>query len=152
MTALIDLQIASDNQTIPTLESFQLWLDTALQHVDKLAQEVTIRIVDESESQTLNHTYREKNQPTNVLSFPFEAPVEVDIAFLGDMVICAPVVEKEAEQQRKHCEHHWAHMTVHGALHLMGFDHIEEADAEVMESTEIAILSKLGIDDPYQDH
>lgn len=111
--------------------------------------EVTIRIVDEAESQQLNHTYRGKDKPTNVLSFPFEAPAGIELPLLGDLIICRQVVEREAQEQEKPLLAHWAHMVVHGSLHLLGYDHIEDAEAEEMESIETEIMLALGYDDPY---
>ena len=113
--------------------------------------EMTVRIVDEDESQTLNATYRDKDKPTNVLSFPFEAPPGVELPLLGDLVVCKQVVEDEAVEQNKLLSHHWAHMLVHGTLHLLGYDHINDDEAEHMESLEVQILNSLGIDDPYSD-
>ncbi len=114
--------------------------------------EVTLRFVDASESQQLNLDYRQKDKPTNVLSFEFEAPEHIEMAFLGDLVICASVVEQEATEQNKNPIDHWAHLCVHGLLHLLAYDHINEEDAIEMENLETAILAKLNIDDPYQDH
>lgn len=111
----LDLQIAIDNESLPSQEDFELWVRYALREIMTQA-ELTIRIVDEAESQELNSTYRGKNKPTNVLSFPFEAPPEIDIPLLGDLIICAPVVELEAKQQNKSLQAHWAHMVVHGCL------------------------------------
>lgn len=162
MSAIIDLQIATTSKVIPTLDNVQLWLDTVLLHQDLTQQEITVRIVDVEESQALNSEFRGKDSPTNVLSFPFEMPDivlqsddnELDEmpVFLGDLVICSQVVEAEAKQQNKQNLDHWAHMIIHGCLHLLGFDHIEEAEANEMEAIEIAILKQLSIDDPYQDH
>jgi probable rRNA maturation factor len=115
---------------------------------NRLAQ-ISIRIVDEQEIQELNNKYRHKNQVTNVLSFPFETLPGVDVPLLGDVVICARVVDDEARQQSKTCEQHWAHMIVHGTLHLLGYDHINEQDAEEMEQLEINILSSLNFPNPY---
>jgi len=106
--------------------------------------------VDESESVELNETYRGKVGPTNVLSFPFDTEIELTPILLGDLVICVPVVEREAKAQSKLSEHHWAHMVIHGCLHLLGFDHIDDADAVEMETLETDILRSLAIKDPYQ--
>lgn len=129
------------------------WIDTALEESGRTYAFV-IRIVDEPESAELNGQYRHKQGPTNVLSFPFEWPEGLDISasegvLLGDLVICAPVVEREALEQHKSLADHWAHMIVHGLLHLLGYDHIEEEEAEEMETKEIAILNKLHIQNPY---
>jgi probable rRNA maturation factor len=113
--------------------------------------EVVVRITDEAESRRLNHDYRGKDRPTNVLSFPFEPVPEVDLEHLGDLVICAPVVAREATEQGKPAEAHWAHMVVHGMLHLQGYDHETEADADEMEALETDILVGLGYPAPYAD-
>lgn len=117
--------------------------------------EMVIRIVEPAESRQLNHDYRGKDKPTNVLSFPFESPPELielgeELPYLGDLVICASVVEAEAAEQKKTLMAHWAHMIVHGCLHLQGYDHQDDAEAEEMESLEIEILKGLGFDSPYQ--
>ena len=111
--------------------------------------EMTVRIVDEAESHELNLNYRGKDRPTNVLSFPFECPDEVELPLLGDLVICRQVVEREAQEQDKPVMAHWAHMVVHGSLHLLGYDHIEDDEAEEMESLEAQIMTGLGFADPY---
>ncbi|EEP91625.1 metalloprotease [Yersinia kristensenii ATCC 33638] len=111
--------------------------------------EVTIRVVDEAESHELNLTYRGKDKPTNVLSFPFEAPPEIELPLLGDLIICRQVVEQEAVEQEKALLAHWAHMVVHGSLHLLGYDHIVDDEAEEMESIETEIMQNLGYPDPY---
>ncbi|MEC4728728.1 rRNA maturation RNase YbeY [Shewanella sp. D64] len=147
---VLDLQIASDSNTLPTADNFELWVRTALGNTMTQA-ELTIRIVDEAESQSLNSTYRGKDKPTNVLSFPFEAPPEIDIPLLGDLIICASVVEQEAIQQNKPSQAHWAHMVVHGCLHLLGYDHINDAEAEEMESLEIQLIENLGFNNPYKE-
>ena len=113
--------------------------------------EVVIRIVDEAEMIQFNEHYRDKKGSTNILSFPFEAPEGVDNYLLGDMLVCAPVVEKEAQQQKKELDHHWAHMIVHGVLHLLGYDHVDDQDAEEMEELEIKILKKIKIKNPYEE-
>jgi probable rRNA maturation factor len=116
-----------------------------------LTAEITIRICNKSEMIQLNSDYRNKNKPTNVLSFPFDMPhyPEEDIPLLGDIVICAEVVADEAKEQGKTLEAHWAHLVVHGVLHLLGYDHVEEKAAEKMEGEEISILASLGYDNPY---
>ncbi len=145
---MLDLQIASEVEALPSESQIVAWLDATIDEANSAA-EITLRIVDETESQQLNHDYRHKNWPTNVLSFPFQAPPGVKIAVLGDLVICAPVVEREAEEQQKSREAHWAHMVVHGTLHLLGYDHLSEDEAVVMESREKEILATLGFSDPY---
>ncbi|MBE2899149.1 rRNA maturation RNase YbeY [Pasteurellaceae bacterium 20609_3] len=143
----IDLQIACQDETgLPTAEQIETWAESAVRD-DGL--EMTVRIVDEDESQTLNRTYRGKDYPTNVLSFPFECPSEVDLPLLGDLVICRQVVEREAKEQGKTALSHWAHMVVHGCLHLQGYDHLNDAEAEEMEGLEREIMARLGFDDPY---
>ncbi|WP_444934021.1 rRNA maturation RNase YbeY [Microbulbifer sp. JTAC008] len=144
----IDVQRVSRCHDIPSDEAISNWASKALTGHRNEA-ELSVRIVDESESQELNHQYRGKDKPTNVLSFPTDFPAELDLPMLGDLVICAPVVELEAEQQSKSLSAHWAHMVVHGTLHLLGYDHIEDADAQVMESLETKLLANLGIADPY---
>lgn len=109
-----------------------------------------LRYVDAEESRALNRTYRGRDKPTNVLSFPFELPPGVDDSHLGDLVICVPVVEAEAEAQGKSIEAHHAHMVVHGLLHLQGHDHESDDEAARMESLEIEILRQLGYDNPYE--
>ena len=110
---------------------------------------MTVRIVDETESQQLNFDYREKDKPTNVLSFPFQCPPGIELPLLGDLVICAGVVAQEATEQNKSLDAHWAHMVVHGSLHLLGFDHINDDDAAQMEAEEVTILQQLGFTNPY---
>ncbi|MCY7295826.1 rRNA maturation RNase YbeY [Alteromonas sp. a30] len=149
MSTILDYQLASEFSPIPSEAEVQKWVEAVLQHQGLTKQEITVRIVDAEEGQALNHDYRQKDYPTNVLSFPFEAPPQVDMPFLGDLVICAQVVAKEAQEQNKELMHHWAHMVIHGTLHLLGFDHIEAEEAEEMETIEVAILNQLGIDDPY---
>ena len=145
----VDLQIATENlEELPTEDQIVQWATAAVQpEGDEV--EMTVRIVDEAESHELNLTYRGKDRPTNVLSFPFECPDEVELPLLGDLVICRQVVEREAVEQEKPLMAHWAHMVVHGSLHLLGYDHIEEDEAEEMESLETQIMQGLGFDDPY---
>lgn len=144
----LDLQIATDAAGIPSEDEFRGWVNAVLSGRREEA-ELTIRVVDEQESAELNGTYRHKQGPTNVLSFPFAAPPGVELPLLGDIVICAPVVVREAAEQGKMAPAHWAHMTVHGCLHLLGYDHIDPAEAEIMESLERDVLSALGYTDPY---
>ena len=145
----VDLQIVTENiEGLPTEEQIVQWATAAVQpEGDEV--EMTVRIVDEAESHELNLTYRGKDRPTNVLSFPFECPDEVELPLLGDLVICRQVVEREAAEQEKPLIAHWAHMVVHGSLHLLGYDHIEDDEAEEMESLETQIMQGLGFDDPY---
>ena len=145
----VDLQVATENiESLPTEEQIVQWATAAVQpEGDEV--EMTVRIVDEAESHELNLTYRGKDRPTNVLSFPFECPDEVELPLLGDLVICRQVVEREAAEQEKPLIAHWAHMVVHGCLHLLGYDHIEDDEAEEMESLETQIMQGLGFDDPY---
>ncbi|AHM72880.1 rRNA maturation RNase YbeY [Yersinia hibernica] len=146
---ILDLQIAcADSQGLPTEADFQHWLEAVLPQFQEIA-EVTIRVVDEAESHELNLTYRGKDKPTNVLSFPFEAPPEIELPLLGDLIICRQVVEQEAVEQEKALLAHWAHMVVHGSLHLLGYDHIVDDEAEEMESIETEIMQSLGYPDPY---
>lgn len=123
---ILDLQLAcEDNSGLPEESQFQTWLNAVIPQFQE-ESEVTIRVVDTAESHSLNMTYRGKDKPTNVLSFPFEVPPGMEMSLLGDLVICRQVVEKEAQEQGKPLEAHWAHMVVHGSLHLLGYDHIEE--------------------------
>ncbi len=149
MAYCVDLQIATQTtDDLPSEQDFNLWFKQAVSPFCKQA-EITIRIVDTEESQTLNHTYRGKNKSTNVLSFPFEAPIGVELDLLGDLVICRDVVEQEAQQQNKTSQAHWAHMVIHGSLHLLGYDHIDDDEAEEMEALENSILRELGFENPY---
>ena len=113
--------------------------------------EISLLIVDETEGAELNRQWRGKDGPTNVLSFPSDLPAELNLPLLGDLIICAPVVEKEAMAQKKSLDAHWAHMVVHGTLHLLGYDHVVDAEAQEMEALETRILKQLGYPDPYQE-
>ena len=151
MSIVLDYQIALDTeQFVPSKESCQQWLEHVLPQF-KAESELTIRVVETSESQQLNSDYRDKAKPTNVLSFPFEAPAHIELPLLGDLIICAEVVNNEAQQQQKQPESHWAHMVIHGTLHLLGYDHINDDDAEEMEALEIEFLADLGIKNPYEE-
>lgn len=146
----IELQRVSQADNIPSESDFYRWVSAAL--VDRRDNaEVVIRVVDETESAQLNKTYRNKSGATNVLSFPFEAPDHVKLELLGDLVLCAPVIAKESVQQHKTAESHWAHITVHGVLHLLGYDHLASDQAEVMEALETEILTAMGYRAPYAD-
>lgn len=150
MTHLLDIQLASDADNIPSAALFQQWLNTALSELS-VSVEVLIRIVDEPEMTELNQTYRHKTGATNILSFPFEAPAGVDLNLLGDLVVCAPVLEREALAQNKSLEQHWAHIVIHGLFHLLGYDHNNEIEAEAMEALEVKALKKLHINNPYEE-
>ncbi|MEH8020062.1 rRNA maturation RNase YbeY [Rheinheimera metallidurans] len=148
MAIILDLQLASTADNLPLETEIQQWLEAAILPFQAEA-EVTVRIVDNNESQQLNLAYRGKDKPTNVLSFPFQCPPGIELSLLGDLVICAPVVVTEAKEQSKRLTAHWAHMVVHGSLHLLGFDHINDDDAEQMETEEVTILQQLGFTNPY---
>ena len=142
------LQSAVATGTLPKQAMFRAWAQASLQREGWA--EVGIRVVDRPESARLNQRYRGKAGPTNVLSFPFEPPPDIESKLLGDLVICAPVMEEEAARQGKPLQAHWAHLTVHGVLHLQGYDHQTEAEAREMEALEIRILQDLGFPDPYR--
>ena len=150
MSVLLDLQTASRSDRLPDVSKIKQWANAAIGSQEE-DTELSIRIVDKQESQELNHQYRHKNKPTNVLSFPADLPEDIDIKLLGDLVICAPVVEEEAIDQNKSLDAHWAHMVVHGTLHLRGYDHQTDEEAEVMEGIEKRILTGMGFNDPYAE-
>jgi len=148
-TLTVDIQKAYNNgAVVPSDDQLQSWAQAAW--LGDADSEVTIRVVDEEESRALNHQYRGKDKPTNVLSFPFEPPAGITLPLAGDLIICVPVVEKEAREQHKTPVAHWAHMVVHGMLHLQGFDHIEDEEAEAMEALEVRLLAQLGFNNPYE--
>lgn len=145
----IDVQYAVSADGIPGAESIRQWVEQALP-AENAAAELTVRIVDEAEITALNRQYRGKDGPTNVLSFPYEGIPGMTSNLLGDIVVCAPVVAGESVAQDKPLEAHWAHMVIHGVLHLLGYDHHKEGDASRMEVTEIALLAGLGYANPYE--
>ena len=151
----INLDIQREADALPKDEELLKWLTKILSAEQHGDAELTIRFVDEEESAGLNKQYRHKTGATNVLSFPFEVPPEVEdeakLNLLGDLIICAEVVKSEAKEQKKQELAHWAHMVVHGTLHLLGYDHQTDADANIMETKEIHILSQLGYSDPYRE-
>jgi len=146
MSVELDIQRQINNKNLPSDKQLEDWALSALQQDDA---QISLLIVDENESQRLNNEYRQKNKPTNVLSFEVQLPDDVQLPLQGDLVICAPVVEKEAAEQDKKLHEHWAHMMIHGMLHLQGYDHINDNDAQKMEKLEIKLLQQLGINNPY---
>ena len=151
----IHLDVQRTVEALPKDEDLLKWLTETLTFEQHGDAELTIRFVGIQESAGLNEQYRHKKGATNVLSFPFEVPAEVEdeagLNLLGDLVICAEVVKEEAKEQKKQELAHWAHMVVHGTLHLLGFDHQTDADANIMETKEVHILSQLGYSDPYRE-
>jgi len=157
-TTSVDIQISEtlseQARTFPNEQDLNLWISETLktQNARSLTHsEISIRITDEQESAELNNLYRHKNSSTNILSFPAEIPDYVKSPLLGDLLICAPVLEREAKEQNKILSSHWAHIIIHGTLHLLGYDHIHEQDASEMETLEIEILKNLGISNPYHN-
>jgi probable rRNA maturation factor len=149
MKPVIQIQCASD-EPVPDEDDIRHWiLSTLDRHPDHGNSEITVRLVDEVEMSSLNQTYRDKPGPTNVLSFPADLPAEIELPLLGDIVICAPVVRAEASQQGKSEAAHWAHIAVHGTLHLLGYDHVNADEAVVMETLESTILDHLNYPCPY---
>ncbi len=148
----INIQLAADKTLIPKRSLLRKWASCALAR-KTAAAEITIRIVDGEEMRALNATYRQKNGLTNVLSFPFTVPevVKLEIPILGDIVVCAEVVNREAHEQEKSSESHWAHMIIHGVFHLLGYDHETDKEAEIMEGLETEIMQRLGYNNPYEN-
>ena len=151
----LSLQNPYDYSNAPNLFKVQRWVNTTLNGLINNA-ETTIRIVNEKDMVDLNSQYRNKNSTTNVLSFPSNLPEmvqnELTHKFIGDIIICHEVVCKEAREQQKKLEAHYAHLIIHGILHLLGYDHIKSEDAEIMEPLEINILAKLGYNNPYEPY
>lgn len=155
MSLQVDIQRATA-EPVPDEDDIRRWIAMTLTRIAAPSgavqrdAEVCVRLVDADEMATINQTYRDRAGPTNVLSFPAALPAELKLPLLGDIVICAPVVRAEAAAQHKALKAHWAHMAVHGTLHLLGYDHMEEEDAAVMEALESAILADLHYPCPYR--
>ena len=162
LAACVDIQIAAESDQLPTAQALAVWANEALtvaadnrwSRLPAASVELCIRLVETEEGTSLNETYRGRSKPTNVLSFGIdEALTRIELGCpqpIGDIVLCVPVVEREAAQQGKPCTDHYAHLVVHGILHLLGFDHEEEVAAQDMECKEVAILRQLGIANPYE--
>jgi len=146
---VVDLQWTVEQTGLPKATEIQAWVATVLREHQSEA-ELTVRVVDVAEITALNKQYRDKNKSTNVLSFPADKDLPLDIPLLGDLVICAEVVAIEAVEQNKTTTAHWAHMIIHGTLHLLGYDHIELEQAELMEQKEISYMLQLGFANPYE--
>ena len=152
MTVTVEVSISqnikSGDDDVPEPALLQAWASAA--YLNKVPAVASFLVTTPGEMQKLNKQYRDKDKATNVLSFPMQSPEEIDVCLLGDIVLCAAVINREAKQQSKAENAHWAHMVVHGMLHLQGFDHIKNEQAEEMEQLEIKILNQLGFDDPYK--
>jgi len=157
MTVTVEVSISDDlaaearestDDDVPDPGLMQTWATAA--YLEEKPAVASLLVASSDEIQNLNKQYRNKDRPTNVLSFPVQLPEEVDVNLLGDIVLCPSVIKQEAEQQSKSEESHWAHMVVHGMLHLQGYDHIKENEAEEMEQLEIDILGQLGFENPYE--
>ncbi len=148
----LHVQYASRCTDVPDKPAIAIWARAALDDVARERVELGVRIVDERESAELNRRFRQKTGPTNVLSFSFDENLFVSTGFLGDLVICAPVVKQEADRLDKPLKAHWAHMVVHGIMHLRGYDHVTGEDASRMEAVEAKILERLGFDNPYSEN
>lgn len=153
MNVTVELQQAViSQQDLPSEESLAKWAQKALEIGGRTADaELTVRLVEPEEIKNLNAIYRHIDKPTNILSFPFECPAEVKLPLIGDLIVCMSVLRREAQEQHKSVEEHFAHLIVHGTLHLIGYDHIEPQDAAVMEPLEIKAVEALGYDNPYKD-
>lgn len=149
MSLTINIQRVVKSTVIPSDEAFSQWINAAQITTEKNA-EITLRIVSAEEIQSLNRDYRNKDIATNVLSFSSEVPVGPELQLLGDIVICADIVAQEAHEFEKPLEERWAHMVVHGCLHVQGFDHIQSDEQEIMEKKEVEVLKALGFSNPYQ--
>ncbi len=150
MSFLIHVNYQVPRRGLPAAVRLQAWVEAALRAARKRRGEVSLLLVDARQGRELNRQYRDRDYPTNVLSFPVELMPGVKSDLLGDLVICAPVVADEASAQGKPLADHYAHLCIHGSLHLLGYDHQDEAEARRMETLETRILARLGIDDPYR--
>ena len=152
MTVSVEVSVSEDlpesDDDVPGPELIQRWAEAA--YLDGAPAVASVYVTTSGEVQQLNKNYRDKDKPTNVLSFPIQSPDEIDVRMLGDIVLCASVIKQEAQQQSKLKLSHWAHMVVHGMLHLQGYDHMEDDEAEKMEQMEIEILDQLGFPNPYK--
>lgn len=152
MTVSVEVTISetieSADEDVPDPDLLQAWASAA--YLDETPAIASLLVTGADEIQALNKQYRNQDKPTNVLSFPMQSPDEVDVRLLGDIVLCAEVIRQEAGQQSKSEQSHWAHMVVHGMLHLQGYDHIDNEEAEAMEQLEIRILNQLGFESPYE--
>ena len=148
MAIILDIQSASSSGDAPDEESIKRWVSAVIGSKEG-DTELSVRIVDEPEGKKLNEKYRGATGPTNVLSFPFDEKTPEPLPLIGDIVVCAPVVTREAQQQNKDLTAHWAHMIIHGVLHLLGYDHQNDSEAAIMETLETEIMQKLGFAPPY---
>jgi probable rRNA maturation factor len=151
MTLAVEVQIAAADASLPSQRQLSDWALAAWQEEGVRDAEVVVRVTDEAESRRLNHEFRGRDNATNVLSFPFDPVPEIDLDHVGDLVICAPVVAREAVEQGKQADAHWAHMVVHGMLHLQGYDHETDEQAAEMETLETQVLTGLGYPAPYAE-
>lgn len=151
MNHIIDLQIACEKPLPIPEEQLIAWISLTLDEHGQ-ERELTLRLVDTDEISALNSTYRKKEGPTNVLAFPGDLPehVDLDCSFLGDVIVCPAVLEIESKEQDRLLEAHWAHIVIHGVLHLLGYDHYEEPDTIKMQAMETQLLARLGFPNPYQ--
>ena len=149
MTDLVNIQLVDHSAKTPDVNQIHLWVAAVFTALERSPLALTVRVVGEEEMAKLNHRYRGRNQPTNVLSFPIEPLPDMGTDLLGDIVVCGPVVAREAVIQHKPPMSHWAHMIVHGMLHLFGYDHESDQEATTMETLEKSVLEGLGFSDPY---
>ena len=151
MATEIHIENVSGQPDLPDFDTMRQWIMRVLNHQNIDNAELAIQIIDDEEMAALNHQYRHKNKPTNVLSFPADIPESLGIPLLGDIAVCAQVVAMAASEQSKSVPAHWAHMLVHGTLHLLGYDHIDEGDAEEMEAIETTLITDMGFPPPYKE-